>query len=249
MTYASLSNRTAVITGAARGIGFSIAEELARGGADIVIIDLAKEAADAAAAKIAAMGVKAMGVAANVARTEDVERSLKESLELTGKVDVLVNNAGITRDNLMIRMKDDEWQSVLDINLKSVFLMTREFIRPMMKARYGRIVSIASVIGLMGNAGQANYAASKAGIIGLTKSIAKEFASRGITANAVAPGYIQSEMTAKLAPEVIAKMLAIIPLNRIGDPTDVAKAVRFLSSDESAYVTGQVLTVDGGMVM
>lgn len=247
--YASLSNRTAVITGAARGIGFSIAEELARGGADIVVIDLAKDAADAAAAKIAAMGVKSKGVAANVAKTEDVERSLKESLELTGKVDILVNNAGITRDNLMIRMKDDEWTSVLDINLKSVFLMTREYIRPMMKARYGRIVSIASVIGLMGNAGQANYAASKAGIIGLTKSIAKEFASRGITANAVAPGYIQSEMTAKLAPEVISKMLSIIPLDRIGDPTDVAKAVRFLSSDESAYITGQVLTVDGGMVM
>jgi 3-oxoacyl-[acyl-carrier protein] reductase len=249
MTYASLSGRTAVITGAARGIGFSIAEELARGGADIVIIDLAKEAADTAAAKIAAMGVKAKGVAANVAKTEDVERSLKESLELTGKVDILVNNAGITRDNLMIRMKDDEWTSVLDINLKSVFLMTREYIRPMMKARYGRIVSIASVIGLMGNAGQANYAASKAGIIGLTKSIAKEFASRGITANAVAPGFIQSEMTAKLTPEVIEKMKALIPLASLGVPADVAKAVRFLSSDESAYVTGQVLTVDGGMVM
>lgn len=249
MAFADLKGRTAVVTGGARGIGFSIAEELARGGADIVVIDLAQESANDAAARIAAMGVKSVGVAANVAKTEDVERALKESLALTGKIDILVNNAGITRDNLMIKMKDEDWDAVISINLKSVFLMTREFIRPMMKARYGRIVNIASVIGLMGNAGQANYAASKAGIIGVTKSVAKEFSSRSITCNAIAPGYIQTEMTAKLTPEIIEKMKALIPLARLGEPSDVARAVRFLSSDEASYVTGQVLTVDGGMVM
>lgn len=249
MTYANLKGRTAVITGAARGIGFSIAEELARGGADIVIIDLAQDAAAAAAEKIRALGVKSVGVAANVAKIEDVQTALEASTALTGKIDILVNNAGITRDNLMIRMKDEDWDAVLTVNLRSVFLMTREFIRPMMKARYGRIVNISSVIGLMGNAGQANYAASKAGVIGLTKSVAKEFSSRGITCNAIAPGYIQTEMTAKLAPDVIDKMKAIIPLGRLGEPADVARAARFLASDEAAYVTGQVLTVDGGMVM
>jgi len=249
MSFASLEGKTAVVTGAARGIGFAIAEELARAGANCVLVDLAEDAANAAAEKIRALGVKALGIAANVARAEDVERTRKVSLELNGRVDILVNNAGITRDGLLIRMQDEDWQAVLDVNLKSVFLMTREFVRPMMKAKRGRIVNIASVIGLMGNAGQANYAASKAGIIGLTKSVAREFASRGITANAIAPGYIQTEMTAKLSEEVIAKMLAIIPLARLGEPGDVAKAVRFLASDEAAYVTGQVLVVDGGMVM
>jgi 3-oxoacyl-[acyl-carrier protein] reductase len=249
MNYASLEGRTAVVTGAARGIGFAITEELARAGADCVLVDLTQESADAAAEKIRGLGVKALGIAANVAKAEDVERAQKAAFALNGRVDILVNNAGITRDGLLIRMKDEDWQAVLDINLKSVFLMTREFVRPMMKAKYGRIVNIASVIGLMGNAGQANYAASKAGIIGLTKSVAKEFASRGITANAIAPGYIQTEMTAKLSEEVIGKMLAIIPLARLGEPGDVAKAVRFLASNEAAYVTGQVLTVDGGMVM
>ncbi len=249
MSYADLSGRTAVVTGAARGIGFAIAEELAKGGADIVVIDLQEESANAAAAKLAAMGVKSKGVAANVAATEDVKRAFKSAMELTGRVDILVNNAGITRDGLIVRMKDEDWNAVIEINLKSVFLVTREFIQPMLKARKGRIVNIASVIGLMGNVGQANYAASKAGIIGLTKSLAKEFAGRNITANAIAPGYIQTEMTAKLSPEVIAKMKAIIPLDRLGDPQDVARAARFLASDEAAYVTGQVLTVDGGMVM
>lgn len=249
MSYGDTKGRTAVVTGAARGIGYAIAEQLAMGGADIVIIDLAQDAADKAAESIRRLGVKSVGVAANVAKSEDVENALKASLELTGKIDILVNNAGITRDTLMIKMKDEDWDAVITINLKSVFLMTREFIRPMMKARYGRIVNIASVIGLMGNAGQANYAASKAGIIGLTKSVAKEFSSRSITCNAVAPGYIQTDMTAKLTQDVIDKMKAIIPLSRLGEPSDVAKAVRFLASDEAAYITGQVLTVDGGMVM
>ncbi|MEK8022253.1 MAG: 3-oxoacyl-[acyl-carrier-protein] reductase [Candidatus Hydrogenedentota bacterium] len=249
MSFGALNGRTAVITGGARGIGFSIAEQLARSGADIVVIDLAQDASDAAAEKIRSMGVKSCGVSANVARTEDVAAALPRSLELTGKIDILVNNAGITRDNLMIKMKDEDWDAVLAVNLRSVFLMTREFIRPMMKARYGRIVNIASVIGLMGNAGQANYAASKAGIIGVTKSVAKEFSSRQITCNAVAPGYIQTDMTAKLTPDVIEKMKALIPLARLGEPSDVAKAVHFLASDEASYITGQVLTVDGGMVM
>lgn len=249
MTYANLAGRTALITGAARGIGFAIAEELSSGGADIVIVDLKLEDAQAAAARISAQGVKALGVAANVANSDDVKRACREAAALTGKIDILVNNAGITRDGLLMKMSDDQWTSVLDINLKSVFLMTREIVRPMAKAHYGRIVSIASVVGLMGNAGQANYSASKAGIVGFTKSIAKEFSSRNITANAIAPGYIQTEMTAKLSEEVINRMKALIPLARLGDPADVARAARFLASDEAAYVTGQVLTVDGGMVM
>ncbi|HBW46808.1 TPA: 3-oxoacyl-ACP reductase [bacterium] len=249
MSYAELKNRTAVVTGGARGIGRSIAEELARGGADIIIVDLVEDSAKATASEIAATGVKAVGIAANVAKTEDVKRMVGEAIKLNGKIDILVNNAGITRDSLLIRMKDEDWNAVIEVNLKSVFLVTRELITHMMKARYGRIVNIASVIGLMGNVGQANYAASKAGIIGLTKSLAKEFAGRKITVNAIAPGYIQTDMTAKLTPEVIEKMKALIPLNRLGEPSDVARAVRFLSSDEASYITGQILTVDGGMVM
>lgn len=249
MAFGSLAGRTAVITGAARGIGYAIAEQLATAGADCVVVDLAQDAADAAAVKIREKGVQAAGIAANVAKSEDVLRMVEESLKLTGKIDILVNNAGITRDGLLIRMKDEDWNAVLEVNLKSVFLCTREIVKVMMKARYGRIVNIASVIGLMGNAGQANYAASKAGIIGVTKSVAKEFASRNITCNAIAPGFIQSEMTAKLSPEVIEKMRALIPLGSLGVPADVAKAVHFLASDEAAYITGQVLTVDGGMVM
>jgi len=249
MSYAELKNRTAVVTGGARGIGRSIAEELARGGADIIIVDLVEDSAKATASEIAATGVKAVGIAANVAKTEDVKRMVGEAIKLNGKIDILVNNAGITRDSLLIRMKDEDWNAVIEVNLKSVFLVTRELITHMMKARYGRIVNIASVIGLMGNVGQANYAASKAGIIGLTKSLAKEFAGRKITVNAIAPGYIQTDMTAKLTPEVIEKMKALIPLNRLGEPSDVARAVRFLLSDEASYITGQILTVDGGMVM
>ena len=249
MSYAELKNRTAVVTGGARGIGRSIAEELARGGADIIIVDLVEDSAKATASEIAATGVKAVGIAANVAKTEDVKRMVGEAIKLNGKIDILVNNAGITRDSLLIRMKDEDWNAVIEVNLKSVFLVTRELITHMMKARYGRVVNIASVIGLMGNVGQANYAASKAGIIGLTKSLAKEFAGRKITVNAIAPGYIQTDMTAKLTPEVIEKMKALIPLNRLGEPSDVARAVRFLSSDEASYITGQILTVDGGMVM
>jgi len=249
MSYAELKNRTAVVTGGARGIGRSIAEELARGGADIIIVDLVEDSAKATASEISATGVKAVGIAANVAKTEDVKRMVGEAIKLNGKIDILVNNAGITRDSLLIRMKDEDWNAVIEVNLKSVFLVTRELITHMMKARYGRIVNIASVIGLMGNVGQANYAASKAGIIGLTKSLAKEFAGRKITVNAIAPGYIQTDMTAKLTPEVIEKMKALIPLNRLGEPSDVARAVRFLSSDEASYITGQILTVDGGMVM
>ena len=249
MTYGDLKGRTAVVTGGARGIGFSIASQLAKSGADVVIVDLNKEDADNAAGKIESLGVKSLGVEANVANSDDVKRACSEAYALNDKVDILVNNAGITRDGLLMRMKDDQWDSVIQVNLTSVFLVTREFIKRMMKARYGRIVNIASVVGLMGNAGQTNYSASKAGIIGFTKSVAKEFAGRSITCNAVAPGYIQTEMTAKLSEEVLNKMRALIPLHRLGDPEDVAKAVHFLSSDESAYVTGQVLTVDGGMVM
>lgn len=249
MSFADLKGRTAVVTGAARGIGFAIADNLARGGADIVVIDLAQEASDAAAARLAQHGIKAIGVAANVASADGVKKACEESLKLNGKVDILVNNAGITRDNLLIRMKDEEWDAVLTVNLKSVFLMCREFIRPMMKARYGRIVNIASVVGLIGNPGQSNYAAAKAGMIGLTKTLAREFASRSITVNAVAPGYINTEMIATVSKDVLDKMLALVPLERLGEPEDVARVVRFLASDEAAYLTGQVISVAGGMTM
>lgn len=249
MGYADLTGKTALVTGAARGIGFAVAKELAEGGANIIIVDLDLDSAKAAAEKISALGVDAMGAAANVADSDAVKALSKQLADSGKNADILVNNAGITRDGLLMKMSDADWNAVIEINLRSVFLMTREFIRPMMKARWGRVVNVASVIGLMGNAGQSNYAASKAGVIGLTKSVAKEFASRNITANAVAPGYIQTEMTAKLSEDVIEKMRQLIPLSRLGDVEDVARSIRFLASEEAGYITGQVLTIDGGMVM
>lgn len=243
------AGKVALITGGARGIGRAIAEELAAGGATLAIVDVLKEVAEATAADFRGRGVTAEAFVANVANLADVERLFDEVLARFGQIDILINNAGITRDNLIMRMKEDEWDAVIAVNLKGTFNCIKAASRPMLKARSGRIVNIASVVGVMGNAGQANYSASKAGVIGLTKTAAKELASRGITVNAVAPGYIQTEMTGKLSEAAREAFLTVIPLARAGTPGDVARAVRFLCSDDAAYITGQVLHVDGGMVM
>ena len=243
-----LAGQVALVTGASRGIGASIARELAQAGAKVVVnYASSPAAAEAVVAEIQAAGGQAWAHQANVAEEEQVEAMVKAVLEKEGRLDVLVNNAGITRDGLLMRMKSADWQSVIDLNLSGVFLCTRAVSRAMLKARSGRIINITSVVGLMGNPGQANYSAAKAGVIGLTRSSAAEFASRGVTVNAVAPGFIESDMTAELDKEPILKA---IPLGRMGQPSEVASAVRFLAADHAAaYMTGQVLQVDGGMVM
>lgn len=243
-----LTGQVALVTGASRGIGAAIARELAAAGATVVVnYASSPDAAQAVVAEIQAAGGQAWAHQADVADEEQVEAMVKAVLEKEGRLDVLVNNAGITRDGLLMRMKSADWQSVIDLNLTGVFLCTRAVSRSMLKARSGRIVNITSVVGLMGNPGQANYSAAKAGVIGLTRSSAAEFASRGVTVNAVAPGFIESDMTAALDK---APILAAIPLGRMGQPAEVAGAVRFLAADPAAaYMTGQVLQVDGGMVM
>jgi 3-oxoacyl-[acyl-carrier protein] reductase len=248
VTASPLAGQVALVTGASRGIGAAIARELAAGGATVVVnYASSPEAADAVVGEIQASGGQAWAHQANVAEEEQVEALVKAVLEKEGRLYVLVNNAGITRDGLLMRMKTSDWQSVIDLNLTGVFLCTRAVSRTMLKARSGRIINITSVVGLMGNPGQANYSAAKAGVIGLTRSCAAEFASRGVTVNAVAPGFIDSDMTAGLDKEPILKA---IPLGRMGQPAEVAGAVRFLAADPAAaYMTGQVLQVDGGMVM
>ena len=243
--------KLALVTGAARGIGRAIALELARSGFDIALnYNSSEEAAESLVAEIKALGVNAVKFKADVSSQEECAKLFKDIKAAMGNsVSVLVNNAGITRDNLLMRMKPDEWQAVINANLNSVYYCTREAIRDMAKARYGRIINIASVVGLIGNAGQANYAASKAGIIGFTKSVAREYASRGITANAIAPGFIATKMTDVLKDDIKAGIEAQIPAGHIGTPEDVANAVKFFASDASAYITGQVLAVDGGMTM
>lgn len=245
-----LEGKTAIVTGGSRGIGEAIALRLANEGADVAICAKSStEAAEAVAEKIRALGKQAIVQQTDVSQSESVDALIKTTLDAWGKIDILINNAGITRDNLLMRMKQDEWDAVLDVNLKGTYHCTKAVTRSMMKSRSGRIINISSVVGLMGNAGQINYAASKAGLIGLTKSVAKELASRNITANAVAPGFIPTEMTAELNDDMREKLIAQIPLGKLGNPEDVAAAVAFLASDDAAYITGQVIVVDGGMVM
>ena len=241
--------QVAVITGGARGIGKTIAEALAGKGVNIVIADISAEQAQGTAAEIERLGVKATGAGLDVSKSEEVVNVFGEIAKDYGKIDILVNNAGITRDGLIMRMKEEDWDAVININLKSVFLCSKEAVKVMAKQRYGRIINISSVVAFMGNPGQANYSASKAGIVGLTKTTAKEYASRGITANAVAPGFITTAMTEALPENVKEDMKRAIPLGRFGATDDVANAVVFLASPEAGYITGQVIHVNGGMYM
>jgi len=244
-----LKDRLAIVTGAARGIGKEIALALAKEGSDIAICDVSEEALIQAKSEIEALGRECLSAVVDVGKSEAVEAMVNKILDKFGKIDILVNNAGITRDSLLMRMKEDDWDAVLTVNLKGAFIFTKAVTRPMIKQRYGRIVNIASIIGIIGNAGQANYAASKAGIIGLTKSAAKELASRGVNVNAIAPGFIKTPMTDKLTDEQRDMMLKFIPAGCLGEPKDVANLVLFLVSDSSSYITGEVIKVDGGMVM
>ena len=240
-----LSGKVAIITGGARGIGREIALRLAEAGATVVVSDVAD--AEPAAEEIRKMGHQSLAVAADVTSASDVAGMVEKVTAEYGRIDILVNNAGIARDQLLMRMSEEDWEAVLNVNLKSVFLCTRAVLRQMVKQRWGRIVSISSIVGIVGNPGQANYSSSKAGIIGFTKTIAREVGSRGITVNAIAPGFIVSKMTEQLSEEQKSEMLKRIPLGFLGTPRDVAEAVAFLSSEEARYITGQVLGVDGGL--
>ncbi len=240
------TGKTVIVTGSARGIGRTIAERFAKAGARIVISDIDDDAVKQVAGE---MPGEAVGIKADVTKADEVEKLIAGALEKFGHVDVVVNNAGITRDTLMIRMDEKDWDMVLDINLKGAFLVTKSAAKVMMKQRSGRIVNISSVVGLFGNAGQANYSASKAGLLGLTKSAAKELGARGVTVNAVAPGYIETEMTKQLPEAAKNAFLDRTTIKRAGTPDDVASAVLFLASDEAAYITGHVIAVDGGMAM
>lgn len=246
-----LSGKVAIVTGSARGIGRAIALKLAEAGADIVVNDIAAAAdsLESVATEIRALQRQVLAVTADVSSKDDVNRLVDTAVKTFGHIDIMVNNAGVTRDQLLMRMTDEEWDTVLNIDLKSAFLCTRAVLRHMLRQRSGRIVSIASVVGIIGNAGQANYAAAKAGVIAFTRSVAKEVGSRGITANAVAPGFIETRMTEKLDEKQRQALLEHIPLGSIGTPRDVAEAVAFLASDEAKYITGQVLSVDGGMAL
>lgn len=245
-----LNEKVTVVTGSARGIGKSIAERFASEGSNVVITDVNEEAATETAGELKEKyGVKTLACKHDVSSSESTAEVMKSVMDEFSKIDVLVNNAGITRDTLMMRMKDDDWDLVIKINLTGVFNCSREAIKYMMKARSGSIINIASVVGVMGNAGQANYSASKGGVIALTKTTAKETATRGINVNAIAPGFINTDMTKKLSEEVTKKYLSVIPMGKYGEPEDVANAALFLGSNLAKYVSGQVLKVDGGMVM
>ena len=245
-----LMGKTAVVTGGSRGIGRAICIELAKQGANVVVNFSGSEAkAKAVVEEIEALGPKAIAIQANVADSASVDSMMKQALEAFGSIDILVNNAGITRDNLLMRMKEQEWDDVIDTNLQGVFLCTKAVTRQMMKQRAGRIINISSIVGVAGNPGQANYVAAKAGVIGLTKTTAQELASRNILVNAIAPGFITTEMTDALPEELKESMLKHIPLAKLGQPEDIAKAVAFFASDSASYITGQTLHIDGGMVM
>jgi 3-oxoacyl-[acyl-carrier protein] reductase len=244
-----LADKIAVVTGAGRGIGRAVALAYAKMGADVVCVSRTEENSAKVAAEVEGIGRRAWAVAVDVSDTAAVDAAAKGILESTSRVDILVNNAGVTRDNLLMRMSEEEWDTVIDTNLKGAFNFTKALTRPFIKQRSGRIINIASVIGLIGNAGQSNYAASKAALIGFTKSIAKELATRGITVNAIAPGFIETDMTAALSEKMREGILGNVPLERFGSPDDIAHAAVFLAMEPSGYITGQVLTVDGGMVM
>jgi 3-oxoacyl-[acyl-carrier protein] reductase len=244
-----LEGKTAIVTGGAQGIGRAIAETLARDGADVAVADLDPGRSQEAVEAITKLGRRAMNVKVNVADWNDAKNMADQVIKEWGHVDILVNNAGITRDGLLLRMKEEDWHLVLQVNLYGTFHCTKAVLQPMTKQRYGRIVNIASIVGVMGNAGQANYAASKAAVIGFTKTVAREYASRMVTVNAVAPGFIDTAMTQGLPPEVKDTLMKQIPLGRLGQPADIAEAVRFLASDAAGYITGQILHVNGGMLM
>jgi 3-oxoacyl-[acyl-carrier protein] reductase len=244
-----LAGKVALVTGAAQGIGKAVALLLARNGADIVVSDINLEKAEETAKEVQALGRKALATKVDVATLGDVEKMVEAILAQFGKVDILVNNAGIARDKLILRMTEEDWDAVLNINLKGTFNCTKAVVRHMSKQRSGKIVNIASVVGEMGNAGQGNYAASKAGVIGFTKTIAREFAQRGINVNAIAPGYIETPMTDALPDKAKEELKRLIPMDRLGKPEDVAEAVLFLVSEASSYITGHVLNVNGGIYM
>ncbi len=244
-----LSGNTALVTGGGRGIGREIALKLAHAGADVAVSDIDEETVTQTAADIEALGRKSLALQADVSNSSSVSAMIASFLEAFGTIDILVNNAGITRDGLVIRMKETDWDSVINVNLKSVFLCCKEAARPMLKARKGKIINIASIVGLIGNVGQVNYSAAKAGMIGVTKTLAREFAGRSINVNAVAPGFIESAMTDKIPELEKQKLIDQIPMKRMGLPDDVANAILFLASSLSDYITGKVITVDGGLVM
>jgi 3-oxoacyl-[acyl-carrier protein] reductase len=244
-----LANQIAVVTGAGRGIGRAIALKFAAEGADVVCVSRTAENSEKAAGEIRALGRKAWAHAVDVSDAAAVGAAAEKILAEAGRVDVLINNAGVTRDGLLMRMSEADWDTVLDTNLKGAFLFTKAFTRALLKQKSGRIINVASIIGLIGNAGQCNYSASKAALIGFTKAVARELASRGITANAIAPGFIETDMTAGVNEEMRKQLLANIPLNRFGHPDEIAEAALFLAGPAARYITGQVLTVDGGMVM
>lgn len=245
----SLSNKIAIVTGASRGIGSAIAHNLSKAGAKVVLISRSIDALKSVESEIKSNGGEAISITADVSNLESFTNAISQVVETWGTVDILINNAGITKDNIILRLKEEDWDAVIDINLKGCFNGIKAVARPMLKARSGRIINITSVIGLIGNSGQSNYAASKAGILGLTKSIAKELGSRNITVNAIAPGYIQTEMTDNLDQASKDNLMKSIPLQRLGKPEEIASLVCFLASEEAAYITGQTLNVDGGMVM
>lgn len=245
----SLEDKVSLVTGAARGIGKEIALAFAGEGSNVAICDLSSEELGRVAEEIKSLGRESLSIECDVRNSAQVKKMAKNVLDKFGRIDILINNAGITRDGLLVRMKESDWDDVLTVNLKGTFNCTKAVVPSMMKHRWGRVINIASVVGLIGGVGQANYAASKAGIIGFTKSMAKELASRQITVNAVAPGFIQTDMTAKLPDEQRQKMLSWIPLGRAGAPRDVAGVALFLASEEASYITGQVIQIDGGMAI
>ncbi len=244
-----LDNNIAIVTGASRGIGRGIAENLAEAGAHVVCVSRSLEAVKTVASELKSKGFQASFAACNIADFKEAADLIQSIVKDLGKIDILVNNAGITRDTLLMRMSEEDWDTVINTNLKGAFNTTKAVTRPMMRQRHGRIINISSVVGLTGNAGQTNYAASKAGLIGFTKATARELASRGITVNCIAPGYIETDMTAGLKPEIKEAMIAQIPLRRIGNSKDIATMVQFLASDAAGYITGQTYAVDGGMTM